>query len=144
MKLLLFILAVGSLWVTAGFVSSRKHAQFLRRLASERPAQSFEKFLGQLTHGNFDECVIRAVYDAVVTSLMTACPHFPVQPDDRIDLFRLDQGEVEDIVETVGARCGRSIEANESNPYRGNLTTVSDIIGYVSSQPKLQLNVRDA
>lgn len=77
-----------------------------------------------------DTWILRATYEVL------SAPSKPIRADDRLcDL--LDEFDLDLEIFDVAARCGRSLDQTEANPFYGNLTTVRDLVLFLNHQPML-------
>lgn len=127
------LLAVG---VAAYLVCDRVRHRRLNRIAEARQGEDIGTFARAFDRRSphFDPWVVRATWQALTPWVQ---PNLPVRPTDSLSLFGMELAEdVEDILEEVAERTGRSLDAVEANPYWGRVRTVGDIVEFVSHQPR--------
>jgi hypothetical protein len=47
----------------------------------------------------------------------------------------MDADDVKDLVPEIAARSGHSLDKTESNPFCGNIHTVSDLVRFINARP---------
>ena len=117
---------------------TKREAQKLLALASEREGQSICEFTRDFDARAVDTWIIRAVYEQLQGQLKQVHPKFPVRADDRLkeDLLLDDDDLDMDLARAVAARAGRSIDDTGGNPYFDKVRTVRDFVFFFQNQPK--------
>ena len=109
----------------------------LTELARARAGESICEFSRSFDTPKTDTWVIRAVYEQLQLELRWICPDFPVRATDRLieDLW-LHPDDIDlDLLADVSSRTRRSIRDTSSNPFRGGVKTVGDLVAFLCAQP---------
>jgi hypothetical protein len=123
-------------FVAVSIVINILDQQRLHRLAAERQGKSICRFARSLDYRRLDTKIIRAVYEGFQDYLG---PSFPLRASDDLDqTYRIDREDLDDIANEIAGRCGRSMDGWAQNPYYGKVSTVSDLIEFLSALPKAQ------
>lgn len=136
---------LGTLIVSSvAFRQNRVDKAHLVSLAERRQSESICDFSRSFNVREMDTWVIRAVYEQVQEQLHWAHPNFPVRADDRlVEDLRLDPDDIDlDIVPDVSGRTGRSIRNSQSNPFYGQVKTVSDLVAFFCEQERERPNTQ--
>lgn len=120
--------------------SNRQTTRRLQALADARKGESICAFARSFDARETDTWVIRAAYQEVQQWLQAYADAFPVRASDTLvgDL-EIDAEDVEDLIRDIAKRSGHSIEKPEDNPYHGSVLTVSDLVLFISAQPRQAL-----
>jgi len=137
-------LAVALVLVLAYIAVSVTMERRLARKADDRQAEDIGTFARAFDRRspNFDPWVVRATWDAlapwsVLRSKRNSGARLPLRPtDDLSDVFGIVNEDVDDVVEEVAKRSGRSLDDIRGNPYKGRVRTVGDVVQFVSHQPR--------
>ncbi|MGA4633538.1 hypothetical protein ACPA5B_06620 [Pseudomonas solani] len=130
--LLIGLVALAFLGV-AEHVTRSRHIQ---RLAQERRGESICQFARTFPRREVDTWVIRAVYKGLHDYLGGA---LPIRAGDHLrkDL-RVDGEDLDlDLLGPIAARCGRSLESTDLNPWFGKVHRVQDLVRFLDHQPRL-------
>jgi len=117
--------------------NKRRTKRHLTELARARAGESICEFSRSFDTRKTDTWVIRAVYEQLQLQLRWICPDFPVRATDRLieDLW-LDPDDIDlDLLADVSSRTRRSIRDTSSNPFRGGVKTVGDLVAFLCAQP---------
>lgn len=95
-----------------------------RRTAAERRADSICTFARAFDRREVDPWVVRAVYEEYSVP-------FPVRAADPFD------EDMDSDAARTAARAGRSLEQAERNPLFGRVSTIGDLVRFLSHQPRL-------
>ena len=117
--------------------NKRRTKKYLTELARARAGESICEFSRSFDTRNTDTWVIRAVYEQLQLQLRWIYPDFPVRATDRLieDLW-LDPDDIDlDLLADVASRTRRSIRDTSSNPFRGGVKTVGDLVAFFCAQP---------
>ncbi len=110
----------------------------LKKLASKRVGEDIGTFARSFDHRKIDTWVIRAVHEemlAYMTFLDGVCP---IRASDKVlEVLRMEEDDIEDIIEIVLQRTGHTNENMEENPYYGKIETIKDLVLFLDAQPKL-------
>jgi hypothetical protein len=119
-------------------VINRRERHRFEAMASTREKESICGFARSFNTRQTDTWVIRAAHQELQLFLHSYVPGFPVRASDSLlhDL-RLDSEDLEDLLLDIAARSGRSLHKPESNPYYGNVLTVSDLVLFINAQPRI-------
>jgi len=105
----------------------------MRRL---RDGESICNFARSFNARHIDTWVIRATHQEIQHVLKSYVPHFPVRASDSLlEDLHTNADDVEDLVAEIAARSGHSLDKTESNPFYGNIHTVSDLVRFIDAQP---------
>lgn len=117
------------------WVANKRTAERLKLIALSRGGDSICEFARSFDTREIDTWVIRAAYEELQAFLHSYLPNFPVLPSDSllVDL-ELDLDDVEDLLQDVAKRSGRSLDKAEENPYYGQLHTVMDLVLFINAQ----------
>lgn len=119
-------------------VMNRRDKRNFEALANTRDGESLCRFARSFDTRQTDTWVIRAAHQEIQRLLHAYVPHFPVRASDSLlNNLRLDADDVDDLVQDIATRCGRSLEKTESNPYYAKLHTVSDLVRFIHAQPRI-------
>jgi hypothetical protein len=132
----ILVLAIAAIWLVGGTLAARVERRRLRSMAAERTDQSICTFRRAFDIRTVEPRAIRAVYEELQRHLESDAPSFPLAPTD--DLFRdlrIDAGDLDDIVADIAYRTGRNLKDGSRNPYYGKVTTVRDLVLFVSHLP---------
>jgi hypothetical protein len=113
-----------------------------RRLTIERPSRpnddfgSFMRAFDQRGPAPVDPWAVRVVWEAVLPLTALRGPAIPLRPTDRFQLdLGVDPEEVEELIPSLVARCGRAVGNWSANPYYAGLSTVGALVHFISAQP---------
>jgi len=132
-------LAVALTIVGIGYLARRDlHRVQARRLttAGGRGEEGICAFARSFDCRKVDTWIIRAVFEELQEELGQPRP-FPLRASDRlveelgIDLEEIDMTHVP----AIAARTGRSLDRCHTNPYWGQVRTVSDLVHFFDAQP---------
>jgi hypothetical protein len=101
-------------------------------MRNERKSESICTFARALFARKHDTWIVRSVYE----ELSEMCG-LPIRPADHLerDLGFVPE-DLEDCVEEVSRRAGRSLVATEKNPMFDRVTTVADLVAFLEHQPR--------
>ncbi|MEL7362766.1 MAG: hypothetical protein AAFN13_11895 [Bacteroidota bacterium] len=127
------VLVGGGLLYLIAERNTRKH---FAQLTRGRQDESICTFARSLDMRITDPWVVRATWDEVQDWIVGRKADFPLRTTDRLteDLW-IQPEDVEDVVELVARRAGRSLEANALNPLYGKVSTVGDLVRFLNAQP---------
>jgi len=107
--------------------------------ARERTGEDIGTFARALDRRapSFDPWIVRAVWDALTSwTVLGGGGHLPLHPSDVIaDLGCVDE-DLEDVLDEAAARAGRRLDDMRANPYYGRVSTVGDLVAFISHQPR--------
>jgi hypothetical protein len=135
---------LGTLSVFAVFVGMTllleyKRSQQVRALVDERPNEdigSFARAFNRRGSDPVDPWAIRAVWNALVPMTESKGRRIPLRPTDRVDTdLAIDPEDFEDLVPALVEQCERVSGNWEANPYYRRLSTVADLVYFISAQP---------
>jgi hypothetical protein len=101
-----------------------------------RHGESICTFARSFDNRHTDTWVIRAAHQELQQLLKSYVPHFPVRASDSLlqDLH-MEDDDVEELIAEIASRSGHSLDETESNPFFGNIHTVSDLVLFINAQP---------
>ncbi|MHB9326634.1 hypothetical protein ACP3S7_03735 [Phytobacter ursingii] len=121
----------------SGMIHGRKRRARLAALAQARQGESICQFARAFNLRDVDAWVIRAVWDTVMAwgGSELARLNFPLQADDRLEIFALDDEEaLFDVLSDAATRAGRTLDNLENNPFQP-LNTLRDMVMALNAQP---------
>jgi hypothetical protein len=128
------VLAAVVVLATIGSIYSRAR---LRRFAANRTDESIGSFAKSFPRQSVDPWILRAVYEGFARYFAAEQRGFSVRPSDRLDEdLRLDAGDLEELIEEISARAGRSLRDHAANPWSGRVQTIADLVAYLQAQPR--------
>lgn len=123
------------LCVCTAVMNRREKCRF-QEMSRLRDGESICHFARSFDTRHVDTWVIRAAHQELQQLLNSYVPHFPVRASDSLlEDLHMDSDDVEDLIADIASRSGHSLEATESNPFYGNIHTVSDLVLFVNAQP---------
>ena len=130
MAIIAVTLALWSYWANHSY---DKHLESVRR---SRPGQSICDFARDFDRGCLDAWVVRAVWDALQAYVGKKDNPFPVRAEDTLaDTLWIAEEDIDELIDDVAQRAGRSLERTEGNPYYGEVHTVGDVVRLLQAQP---------
>ena len=78
--------------------------------------------------------MVRATFEEIWGYLQHGPQGFPLRPSD----LNIDPEDLGDIAVTIADRAGRRWEGYRANPHYAGMTTVEDLIAFLSARPKAQ------
>ncbi|VTP14800.1 hypothetical protein PUATCC27989T_02667 [Phytobacter ursingii] len=121
----------------SGMIHGRKRRARLATLAQARQGESICQFARAFNLRDVDAWVVRAVWDTVMAwgGSELARLNFPLQADDRLEIFALDDEEaLFDALSDAATRAGRTLDNLENNPFLP-LNTLRDMVMALNAQP---------
>lgn len=119
------------------WVANKRTKGRFKLIAGLRDGDSICEFARSFDAWTIDTWVIRAAHQELQKILHSYLPDFPVRASDSLVVdLELDLDDVEDLLQDVAKRSGRSLERTEGNPYYGQLRTVMDLVLFINAQPK--------
>jgi hypothetical protein len=113
------------------------HKKRMRALAAERAGESICQFARSLPYRQLDTTVIRAVYEEFEEAVGYPGCVIPIRASDLYEeTLLMDSEDVDDMVQDIAKRCGRSLDGSEANPYHGRVHTVGEIVHFLCAQPR--------
>ncbi|TQV78001.1 hypothetical protein FKG95_20495 [Denitrobaculum tricleocarpae] len=110
-----------------------------KREAERRRGESICSFARSFDCRVIDSWIVRAVYEEFSDS-------FPVRAEDSFrDDLRTDEEDLEDSIEAIAQRIGRSLDNTEANLLWGRLenATACDLVLFLNAQPRLSAGTAD-
>lgn len=115
---------------------NRREKYRLKEMSRLRHGESICTFARSFDTRHIDTWVIRAAHQELQQLLKSYVPHFPVRASDSLlEDLHMDADDVEDLIAEIASRSGHSLDETESNPFFGNIHTVSDLVLFVNAQP---------
>ena len=121
-------------------LQNRSRHRGLEQLAAGRSLEDICSFARALDRRSswFDAWVVRAVWDALQPYVAFDEGHVPLRPDDRLsEDLKIDPEDSGELAAQVARRVGREASRWSSNPARGEVRTVGDLIRLVALQPRV-------
>lgn len=88
---------------------------------------------------HIDTRVIRAAHQELQHLLKSYVPHFPVRASDSLlEDLHMDADDAEELIAEIASRSRHSLDETQSNPFYGNIHTVSDLVLFVNAQPHVE------
>lgn len=129
-------LGIIALIFVLGYVTAENSTKYFEALYRKRAGEDIGTFARSLDYKNTDTWIIRAVYEEINSEL----PYdktIPLRPTDNLkEDLKLDDEDLEFVLERIFARAGISDEAIEQNPYYTKMDTVADLVAFCDYQPK--------
>ena len=128
---LTFACAVAALWI-AGVTLADYRRQ--RRLRTKRQGLSEEDFIRYFRGADVDDAVSHTVYRRLQREMLARA--VPVQPaDDLYGVHRIDNEELNELVEDLAKPLGRELRRPEHLDSDDPISTVEDLVRYLNSLP---------
>jgi hypothetical protein len=119
-------------------VDSRKYRLRMEALAQEREGESICTFAKAFDLRKTDSWIVRGAYDQFQNYFTCDGPNFPFRASDRLtEDLHMDGDEVENVMDEVCLRAGRSFEETENNPFYDKVNTVGDLVHFLNAQPRI-------
>lgn len=117
-------------------VMSRQEKRRFNLMAQSREGESICDFARSFDARQTDTWIIRAAYEELQSLLKCYVAAFPVRASDSLlkDLG-IDEEDVEDLLNDIAERSGRSLTSTDINPYYGRVESVSDLVLFINAQP---------
>ncbi|WP_213627379.1 hypothetical protein [Pseudomonas sp. Pc102] len=130
------LLVVAAMLVLAGVIQHHADLRHFRRMAELRHGESICQFARSFPRREVDTSVVRAVYEELHAYLGGTVP---IRVGDHLDRdLRVDSEDLDlDLIEAMAARCGRTLEDCELNPWFGKVDHVQDLVRFLEHQPSL-------
>jgi hypothetical protein len=85
-----------------------------------------------------DTWIIRAVYEEFSRFVAVDGRPISVRPEDRWkEDLKIDSEDLDDLARDIAFRARRSMDGCEQNPLWGKVKTVSDIVTFLTHQPRI-------
>ena len=118
-----------------GAAVTRREKRRYEALARSRQGVSICEFARSFDTRQTDTWIIRATYQELQQWLQPYVAAFPVCASDRLSAdFHLEADELDDLLQDIAARSGRSLEKTEDNPWYGSVHTVKDLVAFINAQ----------
>ena len=125
--------AVTVLWFACAAFGHRRRLTALRR---ERPGQTICHFARDFDRRTLDAWVVRATWDALQVYVRRKDSPFPLRATDSLsDVVAIDGEDLDDLIEEISRRAGRTLADLEDNPHFGQVSTTGDIVRLLRAQP---------
>lgn len=127
-------MACCAVWCHGAAVTKREKRRY-EALARSREGVSICQFARSFDLRQTDTWIIRATYQELQQWLQPYVAAFPVCASDGLfSDFHLEADELDDLLQDIAARSGRSLEKAEDNPWYGSVHTVKDLVAFISAQ----------
>lgn len=131
-----WLLALMAILIPGGIIASRLEKERIAELLDARKEDSICTFARSFDKRKVDPWIIRAVYEEIQDYVSGQGPKIPIHPSDKmIEDLKIDGDDLDDLLNHVLKRCGRTFENYKKNPHYKNLTTVSDMVLFFNEQP---------
>lgn len=118
-----------------GAAVTKREKRRYEALARSRQGVSICEFARSFDLRQTDTWIIRATYQELQQWLQPYVPAFPVLASDRLSAdFQLEADELDDLLQDIAARSGRSLDKTEDNPWHGRVDTVMDLVFFINAQ----------
>lgn len=118
-----------------GAVANKREKRRYEALARSRQGVSICEFSRSFDTRQTDTWIMRATYQELQQWLQPYVTAFPVYASDRLSAdFHLEADDVDDLLQEIAARSGRSLEKTEDNPWYGSVHTVKDLVAFINAQ----------
>lgn len=129
---------IGTL-VLIGYFPGRAHTRRMRVMQRERANEdigTFARAFARHAGPTVDPWAIRAVWDALTPFTECRGERLPLRPSDRFEAdLGIDLDDLEDLVPQLVERCERVPGNWKANPYYEKLSTVGNLVYFISAQP---------
>ena len=127
-------MACCAVWCHGAAVTRREKRRY-EALARSRQGVSICEFARSFDLRQTDTWIIRATYQELQQWLQPYVAAFPVRASDGLfSDFHLEADELDDLLQDIAARSGRSLEKTEDNPWYGSVHTVKDLVAFINAQ----------
>lgn len=127
-------MACCAVWCHGAAVTKREKRRY-EALARSRLGVSICEFARSFDVRQTDTWIMRATYQELQQWLQPYVTAFPVCASDRLSAdFHLEADDVDDLLQDIAARSGRSLEKTEDNPWYGSVHTVKDLVAFINAQ----------
>jgi hypothetical protein len=120
-------------------VAEQKRTMRLRGLAQDRQGEdigSFARSFDRRDGSQLDAWAIRSVWNALVPYTESKGRRVPLRPTDRFEEdLGIDPDDIEELVSQLVEQCERIPGNWKANPFYESVTTVGDLVRFVSAQP---------
>ena len=124
------LLALSAVVAVGAWVEHRR----LSRLAAARPGEGLCTFARALDRHEMDPWIVRATYEEL--TVHSGREALPLRPSDRLEAdLGMDWEDVDDALQHIASRVGRSLDDTPRNPLYGKVTTIGDIMRFIMLQP---------
>lgn len=121
-------------WCHGAAVTKREKRRY-EALAGSRQGVSICEFARSFDARQTDTWIMRATYQELQQWLQPYVTAFPVCASDRLSAdLHLEADDVDDLLQEIAARSGRSLEKAEDNPWYGSVHTVKDMVAFINAQ----------
>lgn len=118
-----------------GAAVTKREKRRYEALARSRQGVSICEFARSFDARQTDTWIIRATYQELQQWLQPYVTTFPVRASDMLSAdFQLEADELDDLLQDIAARSGRSLEKTEDNPWYGSVHTVKDLVAFINAQ----------
>lgn len=136
-------LGVGMVALTViGAALAKRNQGRLRALADARAGEDIGSYARAFDRRRmpFDPWVARAVWDALASYMTVDGKRIALRPSDNLGTtLHVDPEDLEDcLLYEIFARTGRATPNAAATPYPARVTTVDDLVAFVSAQPPRQ------
>lgn len=127
-------MACCAVWCHGAAVTRREKRRY-EALARSRQGVSICEFARSFDLRQTDTWIIRATYQELQQWLQPYVAAFPVRASDGLfSDFHLEADELDDLLQDIAARSGRSLEKTEDNPWYGSVHTVKNLVAFINAQ----------
>lgn len=107
----------------------------VRRLLKDRVG-SVDSFIESFDGSGIDVEVLKCIYGALSKLNSNRSVEFPILANDDIeDVYGIVGEDLEDYIDEILKKTGRSWDNYDENPYRARVITVKDLALFVNAQP---------
>ena len=132
-----------SVIAAATYLLERQRAPRVLRAAVSRDGEDIGSFARAFDHhgsASLDPWAIRAVWNAIVPLTVSPGAVIPLRPSDRLatDLC-IDPEDIEELIPLLVEQCERVGGDWKKNPYYNRLSTIADLVYFISAHPLRQV-----
>lgn len=120
--------------VFLGWIAAWRDRRRMEGMARERQGESICGFARAFPRREVDPLLIRAVYESVQSHL--GVPVILRGQDRFVEELNLDDDDLDEIAMGLARMCGYSMKHGASNPFWGNVKTLSDLVYFLHHQPR--------
>jgi hypothetical protein len=133
--LIILLVIIPLVWIS-GYFEEKKRKKKLSMMAAKREGCDIGTFAKTFDYRKIDTWIIRAVYEELQEFVSTKEIQLPILATDHLEKdLNIYEEDLNDLMEAIAQRTGRTFDDYEKNPFYSNLNAVSDLVGYFNYQP---------
>lgn len=120
-------------------IEERRQSKRLVQRVQARSGESICQFARAIDCRQVDTWVVRSVYEEL-QRYYSAKWALPLRATDRLEEdLQLESEDLEHVLVDMAQRAGRNLSGTQTNPFYGKVTTVGDLVHFLNTQPRLQV-----